>query len=212
MRKELPIAIGLVLGLLIIAGSYFTGSKQLATIKTNLDDWFTVVQAWTVAIGVVNLTQIHLRKVSNKREGWPFSIWLIVCMYGMILWGIFVAKSANDPNWKWMYNQIIAPMNATVYSSLVFYIGSAAYRSFRVRNAEATVLLVAAVIMMLGRVPLGPVLLGGQWIAKTADWILNVPNAAGMRGIQIGACLGGIATALRILLGIERGHLGGTGE
>ena len=34
-----------------------------------------------------------------------------------------------------------------------------------------------------------------------------MPNSAGMRGIQIGATLGGIATALRILVGIERSHL-----
>ncbi len=47
--------------------------------------------------------------------------------------------------------------------------------------------------MMLGRVPLGKVLLG-DWIGEAADWILNVPNSAGMRGIQIGATLGGIAT------------------
>jgi hypothetical protein len=65
--------------------------------------------------------------------------------------------------------------------------------------------------MMLGRVPLGTVLLG-SWIGDAATWILKVPNSAGMRGIQIGATLGGIATALRIMLGIERSHLGGVGE
>ena len=146
-----------------------------------------------------------------KREGYAYSIWLMVCMFGMAFFGIFIAKNANHAGWKFMYNQLIAPMNATVYSTLVFYIGAAAYRAFRVRNLEASVLLVAAVLMMLGRVPLGKVLLG-DWVGEAADWILNVPNSAGMRGIQIGATLGGIATALRILVGIERGHLGGTGE
>ena len=78
---------------------------------------------------------------------------------------------------------------------------------------EAGILLVVAFIMMLGRVPLGAMLLGGnQAFATAADWLLRVPNSAGMRGIQIGAALGGIATALRIMLGIERGYLGGTGE
>jgi hypothetical protein len=44
-----------------------------------------------------------------------------------------------------MYNQLIAPMNATVYSTLVFYIGSSAYRSFRMRSLEAGILLVVAI-------------------------------------------------------------------
>lgn len=202
---------GFILGISIVAAMFFTGVPWLTTWKKMLDEWFLVGQAWMVAVGVVNLTQIHGRRVSQKKEGWPFSVWLMICMYGMMVFGIFVAKNANHEGWKFMYNQLISPMNATVYSTLVFYIGAAAYRAFRVRNMEATVLLVAAVIMMLGRVPLGKVLLG-SWVEKTADWILNVPNSAGMRGITLGATLGGIATALRILVGIERGHLGGTGE
>ena len=65
--------------------------------------------------------------------------------------------------------------------------------------------------MMLGSVPLGTMIFG-EWIADAATWILEVPNSAAMRGIQVGATLGAVATALRILLGIERGHLGGVGE
>lgn len=203
--------IGLLFGLFVIIAVFVSGVPGLTEWKDTVDDWFLMASAWAVAVGVVNLTQIHGRRVQMKREGYAYSIWLMVCMFGMAFFGIFIAKNANHAGWKFMYNQLIAPMNATVYSTLVFYIGAAAYRAFRVRNLEASVLLVAAVLMMLGRVPLGKVLLG-DWVGEAADWILNVPNSAGMRGIQIGATLGGIATALRILVGIERGHLGGTGE
>ncbi|MGI6162619.1 MAG: hypothetical protein ACOYEQ_01640 [Bacillota bacterium] len=211
MKKEFPVLIGLLFGLFVIIAVFVSGVPGLTEWKDTVDDWFLMASAWAVAVGVVNLTQIHGRRVQMKREGYAYSIWLMVCMFGMAFFGIFIAKNANHAGWKFMYNQLIAPMNATVYSTLVFYIGAAAYRAFRVRNLEASVLLVAAVLMMLGRVPLGKVLLG-DWVGEAADWILNVPNSAGMRGIQIGATLGGIATALRILVGIERGHLGGTGE
>lgn len=213
MKKEIPVAITLILAILYVAANYFTGVSFLETAKNLLDQWYLIVAAWAVLVGSVNLTQIHGRKVSAKREGWFYSAWLIACLYGMMFFGIFVAKNASYPGWTFMYNQLIAPMNATVYSTIVFYIGSAAYRAFRVRSPEASVLLVTALIMMLGRVPLGRMLLGGNpALSQMADWILNVPNSAGMRGIQVGACLGGVATALRIALGIERGHLGGTGE
>ena len=213
MKKEVPLAICFILGVTYIFANYFTGSAALTSLKANLDEWYLVVAAWAYAVGMVNLTQIHGRRIAGKKEGWVFSTWLLVCMFGMLLTSLFVFKSVNAIGWKFMYNQLIAPMNATVYSTLVFYIASAAYRSFRMRSVEASILLGVAVIMMLGRVPLGTMLLGGNTaLSKMADWILNVPNSAGMRGIQIGACLGGLATALRIMLGIERGYLGGTGE
>jgi len=213
MKKEVPMAICFILAVLYVVANYFTGSKFITTLKTTLDDWFLIVTAWAVLVGTVNLTQIHGRRIRAKREGYVFSAWLLACLYGMMLVSILIFRSANAIGWKFMYNQLIAPMNATVYATLVFYIGSAAYRSFRMRSLEATILLVTAVVMMLGRVPLGRMLLGGRpYLGQMADWILSVPNSAGMRGIQIGACLGGLATALRIMLGIERGHLGGTGE
>jgi hypothetical protein len=213
MKKEIPVAITFVLAVFYVIANYFTGVKFLDDAKSFLNEWFLVVAAWAVLVGSINLTQIHGRRISAKKEGWFYSVWLLICLYGMMFFGIFVAKSTSYPGWSFMYNQIIAPMNATVYSTIVFYIGSAAYRAFRVRSPEATVLLVTALIMMLGRVPLGRMLLGGHpALEQMADWILNVPNSAGMRGIQVGACLGGLATALRIALGIERSHLGGTGE
>ena len=188
MKKEIPVAITLILAILYVAANYFTGVGFLDAAKERLDRWYLVVAAWAVLVGSINLSQIHGRRISQRREGWVFSVWLLICLFGMMFFGIFIAKNASHPGWTFLYNQLIAPMNATVYSTIVFYIGSAAYRAFRVRSPEASVLLITALIMMLGRVPLGRMLLGGHpALSQMADWILNVPNAAGMRSIHIGA-------------------------
>ncbi len=133
---------------------------------------------------------------------------LVLFMFATLLFGIFTTGKG-----KWtdfLYQYFFVHPRATMYSILVFYISSAAYRAFRIKTFEASILLVSAVVMMLGRAPIGE----AMWdkIPKMADWILNYPNTAGMRGITIAATLGGVATALRIVLGIERGHLGGAGE
>ncbi len=133
MKKELPVLIGLLFGLFVIVAVFVSGVPGLTEWKDTVDDWFLMASAWAVAVGIVNLTQIHGRRVQMKREGYAYSIWLMVCMFGMAFFGIFIAKSANHEGWKFMYNQLIAPMNATVYSTLVFYIGAAAYRAFRVK-------------------------------------------------------------------------------
>ncbi len=114
-----------------------------------------------------------------------------------------------------------------MFATLAFFIFSAAYRAFRVRNLAATLLLIAACLVMLGNVPLG----GSIWrylsqfvhlifpkfdlttlyrvelFALLKDWLLAIPQAAAGRGIGIGLALGGIAMALRIILGIERTYL-----
>ena len=66
---------------------------------------------------------------------------------------------------------------------------------------------------MLGRVPVGDAITGflpeGYRLSNLADWIMNVPNKAGQRAIMIGIALGTVSTSLRLILGIERSHLGG---
>ena len=106
-----------------------------------------------------------------------------------------------------VFQNIQVPIEATMFSLLAFYIASAAFRAFRARTLEATLLLAAATIVMLGRVPIGDIIHEG--VPAATQWILNVPNLAAKRGIMIGVGLGMMATALKIILGIERAWMGG---
>ena len=105
------------------------------------------------------------------------------------------------------FDYVYTPLAATIYSLLAFYVASAAFRSFRARNWLATLLLVAAVIVMIGRVPIGALLWGGfPWLQ---EWLMTWPNTAGQRALQMGAAIGVIASGLRVIFGIERPYLKG---
>lgn len=205
MRKEIPLLITLVSGLIYVIANFFA-VPVAKTAKNTLDSWFLVSTAFAVLLGVINLTLLHLRNISTRRVGWGYSVVLLVSMYFVMLYGVF--KTASDPFFNdFIFNRMINPLSGTMFSLLCFYITSAAYRAFRIRSFEATLLLVTAVIIMLGRAPIGDLI--SPWLPKATSWLLDIPNVAGMRGIQIGATLGGIATSLRIIAGIERAYLSG---
>ncbi|QUL98286.1 MAG: hypothetical protein IMF26_09700 [Candidatus Fermentithermobacillus carboniphilus] len=206
MKRELPIAVAFVVGVLMIVSFFFT-SKPLSNAAEIVQDWGVIVSAFALGLASVNLIQIHAKKIARgKGLDWLYSGSLIVSMIGMALLGII--KGPTHKTYQFWFDALFVPGQATVYAMTGFFIASAAYRAFRVRNVDAAILLVSAAILMLANVPIGERL--WSQLPAVGDWLMDVPNLAGQRGMLIGAGIGGIASGLRVLLGIERSYLGGS--
>jgi hypothetical protein len=107
----------------------------------------------------------------------------------------------------WIYDYVFAPCNATMFALLAFFVASAAFRAFRARNVESALLLGAAIIILVARAPMGHAI--SSSLPDIAQWILDIPSNGSRRAIIMGAAVGAIATGLRVILGLERSHLGG---
>jgi hypothetical protein len=115
--------------------------------------------------------------------------------------------SIVEPSLKlWIYFKFFAPLQATMFALLAFYVASATFRAFRARSLEATLLLVAGAVVMLGQVSLGNEWTGGL-AGEVKDFLMNNFVKAAERAIVIGASFGVLATGLRIVLGLERSYL-----
>ncbi len=214
MRREIPLIITGVAGVVFVL-QYFIPHFPFNRLSNWFSDWFSIVSACAIWLGALNLIRISLENIYRKRHDWIYSVIIVVCFVIMLVAGFWGGRTSQDPGtaFDWLYSWVYTPLSATMYAILAFFIASASYRAFRARNTEATLLLLAAFFVMLGRVPIGDVLTGflpeSIRLSQVATWIMNYPNTAGQRAILIGISLGIVSASLRIILGIERSYLGG---
>ncbi len=234
MKTTLPVSVAFLSGLIMVVGFFLNPEKSfLGNVEEEVLRWGTIVGGFTLLLGVVSLVRVHSRTVSQKKQGWIFNLITLIAVFAMAIpsmiplssksaigsmlysivpesWGSLFGTGPNSI-YDWMFNYLESPMMATMFAMLAFYIASAAYRAFRARNTEATLLLVTAVLVMLWRIPMGEAFLrlfGDNIPQYINSYVMNGVNMAVQRGIIIGAALGAASMSLRIMLGIERTYMG----
>jgi hypothetical protein len=218
MRREVPTFIAFFVGVVCII-QFFIPHRPFGTLVDVFSDWFGIIAAFAIWLGALNLIKVSLEKSLSKKkthDRWygfvVVASFLLIFITGMFLSGgdqFQVPGSRFD----YLYVNIYTPLSSTMFALLAFFVASASYRAFRARNWEATLLLVAAFLVMLGRAPVGDQITGflpeGLRLSQVANWIMTYPQVAGQRAIMIGIALGVASASLRLILGLERSYLGG---
>ena len=199
-----PMIVTFLVGTTLIA-VFFIPNTHAQAVNAKLLEWATIVYAFALILGSASLWSTHQRKIKLRAEGWPYSLVTLAALVIVTGLGVWKGVSEGSPV-SAIYNTVNSPLASTMFALLAFFIASAAFRAFRARNVEATLLLVTAIVMMIGRVSIGEFLWRG--FPPLTEWLLDVPNLAAKRSIAIGVGLGAISTALKIVLGIERSYLG----
>lgn len=202
---------------------YFIPHQHSQTLFDYYTEWAPIVGAFALVLGVGSLTRLHMHKIKRKAKNWPYSWAVLIPLYLLPIFALLMPESMGGGITQGMggdrltqgvfdfaYLNIQVSIQSTMFSLLAFYIASAAFRAFRAKSALATVLLIAAIIVMLGQVPIGELI--GSWFPKIGLWILRYPNTAAKRAIALGVGFGMLATQLKIIFGVERNWLGGAGE
>jgi hypothetical protein len=218
MKDKLPLALMMFMGLLGFTYRFLPHPIAVGYNEYLRDTMLRIISLFAMVLGLGNLINHHLHKIRNKAEHWPQSYTTLVSLFISTFIGIFGGTTGHglipthiggfEFGITTLFQKILVPLQATVFSLLAFFMASAAYRSFRARNLMAGLLLGSAFIVMLGQVPLGAQIWSG--LPKLSQWIMAVPNTASKRGIELGVTLGSLATSLKILTGIERNWMGGS--
>jgi len=193
-----------------------------------------VIAGFLLGLGIYSLLRVHGTRILKGHKDTFFSAVLLICMVAMFLFGIIDFAQHQDPknfgladekNWGFinygkdlLFDGLLQNMDAAMFSIVAFFIMSAAYRAFRARSVEATILLVTALIVMFSLMGV-VVFMDGQFIdnnfkgspiaaslriSDITAWLLKNVQTTAIRGIDFGVGLGLMAMALRIWLNLEK--------
>ncbi len=238
MKRQIAYFLVIFIGFLALAGHFISYPPLNNFIDNDATQWFDIISGFAAFLGVINLLQLHLNKVANKRKNYNYSIITLLGFMVMIIFGFIyngypneeyldrneneefdyyckidsdklidsytikdsvnIASSIKDSlsclklntsiasvSWieepfddlnnnekrdfvgmgahlkkegsafYWMFHNIYLPLGATMFALLAFFVASASYRAFKIRNFEATLLLISGIFLMIGRVPIG---------------------------------------------------------
>lgn len=220
-RTNIPLMIAFLAGTIMIV-AHFIPRDPFGRLDTTLSDYFNIIAVFAFILGGGNLMRVHLAKISARHNEAPYSAVTLVGFVVMLVAGLFrLGVPSGQPYdhvdglFNELYQATFEPLSATMFALLAFFVASAAFRAFRARTVEATLLLVAAFVILIGRTPVGyyvtswvPDQLSLLRVPELSAFIMSAFNTAGQRAIQMGIALGIISTSLKLILGIERSYLG----
>ena len=203
-----------------------------------------ILTFFLLGLGIFSLIRIHASKLVKKQQDWAFSLLLLVSLVTMVVIGYWdwTIREFHDPQnlladpaaWTpinyaadFLFDGLIQQMDAAMFSMIAFFILSAAYRAFRIRSIESTVMMASALILvisLMGYVDFlwnqgidSMITVNGQvdlnhWahnlkIGAISNWVKDYMQIPSLRALDFGVGLGALAMGLRIWLGLEKGGL-----
>ncbi len=199
MRRQffdlVPVAVAIGAGFFVLLHQ-FLQNEYLDRISGVLIVWAAFIAAFALLLGLFNVVAVHVQRVVRRDAGAWSSIVILATAFVVLLIVMPSGGVSNASNWVLRY--LYQPLEAAFLALLVFFMATAAYRALRVRTWETALFVIAALIVLIGAVPLA------NFLEPLREWVMNVPTVAGVRGILLGVALGVIATGLRLLTGVDR--------
>lgn len=207
-----------------------TTSFWIADAQPVVANLSNIIASFMIGLGIFSLLRIHVRRFGKMQKDWFYSMVLLVCIvlmvgFGYVDWfqrqGPAGADMASGEKWglaqrgfDLLFDGLFQQMEAAMFSIVAFYILSAAYRAFRARSVEATILLVTALIVMSSLLGVVTLMWDKSWIVQQggqnmklteiAGWIQNNLQTPAIRGIDFGVGIGLLAMGVRIWLSLEK--------
>jgi len=204
MDRKIALIICFLFGLVMFA-QYFSQHPAARSVNQAVLEYWQIIFAFTLLVGVVGVFRNNIIQIRRGQDR-AYRLITLIGLVTMPILALVYGIKADTP-FMWVFENMQAPMQSTVFALLAFFVASASFRGFRARSVPAAILLLSALIILLSRSAIGTFIF--PQMTEVADWIRNYPSMSARRAILIGIGLGALTTSLRVILGIERTWLGG---
>ena len=202
-KRELPIIVLAFCGFLMIVSYFFTFDLPKTTAVT-VQSWGTIVAAFALGLGVVNVLMLHIRRFWKRQGQWYLSLWAVFAYFSYTIWGI--VYGTGDPSLNWINVNVLSVLYMSMTATTGFFVTSASFRAFTFRTWESTLMLGSGLLVLIRNIPLTEVTV--PWAKVPGQWVFDIALTAGLRGIEIGLAIGVISLGIRNLLGYDRTLIG----
>ncbi|MEI8308855.1 MAG: hypothetical protein WCF99_17465 [Chloroflexales bacterium] len=213
LKRTLAMLIAGVSGLIVLLD--FAGSGVVvAFVAQTLVRWAALITALALLIGVVSVAASHMQRIRRRRSDWGYSLVLLAGMLLVIVFGIFfplpgstgivLPSSLAEQPIRTLFNVVYVPLSSSLLALLAFFSLSAAIRALGRRSAEAAMIVIVAVVVLVAQLPTISALPG---VGTTIQWVSDYVALAGARGLLIGAAIGALVASVRVLLGFDLPYL-----
>ena len=208
-----------VAGLIVLIdfGSSLSAVDALALALIN---WAALLAALALLVGLLSVVASHVMRVVRRAPDWGYSLVLLLSMLVVIVSGtlagvgfdadgevsfITLPRTVIETPLQTLFAAIYQPLAASFLALLAFFSLSAALRALRRRTADALVIVVVALLVLV--VAALPQIEGLPVLGQGIEWVRNHVVLAGARGLLLGTALGALIAGVRVLLGFDQPYL-----
>ena len=196
MRKHIPITLGVIVAIIVFL-QYFIVHPLLEISSSTIQLWAIILSSYALLMGLAAVTIYQIKQFMKTRY-W-YNALVLVFTYATLIIGLALSPASTE--YRWIMSNINLPTMMVTASYLAFFISSAAYRAFRVKNFEAAILLFTAIVVMLKNMPLGNALI--PFTLPLGNWLNDFFTLGANRGFTIAFGIGIILAGIKQLMGYQ---------
>jgi hypothetical protein len=202
-KSFLPTVMAAVVGFLVLLG-YLVPLEPLLMIRMVLVRWATILAAFALLLGYVNVWRVHLGRLFQKRTPYRISSAILLAASAALL-VLVILEGPNHAIVQTWLQMIVVPGQSALLALTAVTLVLAGTRLFRTRrNVYSGIFLLGALIALVAAIPVAY-----PPIVNLLMQFVDAVATGGIRGLLLGVVLGIVMTGLRIILGIDRPHSGG---
>lgn len=200
VRSNWVFVILLVAALAFVVAGRLPGWLGLATLANTGYTWALLLGGVALLLGVVNVLWLHIRRIALGQRDWVLSLLLIAVLIAVAGAGLLSPAGAASPLLEWIFAAVIAPGQAALFALLVFFMVAAAFQYLRIGQRGGVWMLAGFLVILAVQTPFI-----ASWLppnsVDAANWFLNLPVMATLRGVLLGGSLALLVVGLRLLVG-----------